>query len=319
LSDLSLQWFTKHGKKLRRSRRQEILLDVDSTDDPTHGHQQLALFHGKYDTYMYHPLLVFEGHTGHLLASRLRPGTAGDVEGLLPELQRILPRLRRVFRRAPIRLRADAGFASPKLLDFLETEHVEYLVGIPHHKAFRRYTDPVVRRAQRTFERTGELVRTFSSFRYRARSWPHRRRILIKVEVSSQGVNVRCVVTDRKGRAKDLFRIYNGRGEAENRIDEWKTDLKADRLSCHRYRANAFRLQLHTLAYNLMHLLRHWLAGTSLQKAETSTIRLKLFKVGARVQTTVRKIWFHLASSWPHRDLFVQAHRAIRRRAPTYG
>jgi hypothetical protein len=319
LQDLSLEWFLRQGKKLRRSRRQEILLDADSTDDPTHGHQQLALFHGKYDTYMYHPLLIFEGHTGHLLASRLRPGTASDLEGLLPELKRILPRLRRTFPRAPIRFRADAGFASPKLLDFLETEGIEYLVGIPHHKVFRRFTNPVVQRAQRTFKHTQKLVRIFSSFGYRARSWPHRRRILVKVEVSSQGVNVRCVVTDRTGRAQDLFQIYNGRGEAENRIDEWKTDLQSDRLSCHRYRANAFRLQLHTLAYNLMHLLRQWLAGTPLQKAETSTIRLKLFKVGARVQTTVRKLWFHLASGWPHRDLFVQAHRAIRRRAPAYG
>ena len=127
---------------------------------------------------------------------------------------------------------------------------------------------------------------------------------------------MRCVVTNRKGQTQDLFKIYNGRGEVENRIDELKTDLKADRLSCSRYRANATRLQFHTLAYNLMHLLRQWLRGTPLENAETSTIRLKLFKVGARVQKTVRRLWFHLASGWPNRSLFVQAHRAIRRRAP---
>lgn len=319
LSDLSLQWFLRHGDKLRRSALQEILLDVDSTEDPTHGHQQLALFHGKYNTYMYHPLLIFEGHSGLLLGSRLRPGLAHDAEGLVPQLRRLLPRLRRGFPWAPIRLRADAGFAKPELYDFLESQRIEYLLGIPHYEVFQPLTRPIVERAKRRFRRSGRSVRLHSSFYYRARSWPRRRRILVKVEVSSEGTNVRCLITNRKGRAQDLFRLYNGRGEAENRIDELKRDLKADRLSCSRYRANAFRLQLHTLAYNLMRLLRHWLQGTALEKAETATIRLKLFKVGARVQVTVRRIWFHLASGWPYRDLFVQAHRAIRRRAPAPG
>ncbi|MCZ6858550.1 MAG: IS1380 family transposase [Gemmatimonadetes bacterium] len=316
LADLSLNWFLRHGAKLRRSPLQEILLDVDSTDDPTHGHQQLALFHGKYDTYMYHPLLIFEGHTGHLLSSRLRRGTARDGEGLIPELRRMLPRLRRSFRSARIALRGDAGFAAPELYDYLESERIVYLLGIPHYSVFRPFTERLRQRAQARFERTCDPVRICSSFYYRAKTWPHRRRILVKVEVNAQGTNVRCVVTNRKGRAEDLFNIYNGRGEVENRIDELKSDLKVDRLSCSRYRANAFRLQLHTLAYNLMHLLRHWLEGTPLEKAETSTIRFKLFKVGARVQKTVRRLWFHLASGWPYRSLFVQAHHAIRRRAP---
>lgn len=318
VTDLSFQWFLKHGAKIRSSVAQEILLDADSTDDPTHGHQQLALFHGKYGTYMYHPLLIFEHHTGHLLASKLRRGTAGDVEGLVPELRRTLPRLRGKFPRAPIRFRADAGFASPRVYDFLEDEEIEYLVGIPHYKQFRPHTADLIWRAEARHERTGKPVRLFSSFRYRAKSWPHQRRILVKVEVSSQGINTRCVITNRRGRAEKLFGIYNRRGQAENRIDELKNDLSADRLSCSRYRANAFRLQLHTLAYNLMNLLRHSLRGTSLERAETSTIRLKLFKVGARVVRTARRIWFHLASGWPYRDLFIQACRAIRRPVPGF-
>jgi hypothetical protein len=316
LADLSLDWFLRQGSKLRRSPRQEILLDIDSTDDPTHGHQQLALFHGKYGTYMYHPLVIFEGHTGHLLRSRLRPGTATDSEGLLPELRRLLPRLRRAFPHAPIALRADAGFVGPPLYEFLENENVAYLLGIPRYKPFDRFIRPIVGRAEERFARTERPVRLCSSFWYRAKRWPRRRRILVKVEVSSSGINVRCVITNRQGKAGDLFQLYNGRGEAENRIDEWKNDLKADRLSCSRYRANAFRLQLHTLAYNLMHLLRQWLAGTPLARAETATIRLKLFKVGAQIQRTVRKIWFHLASGWPYRKLWLQVHQAIRRRAP---
>ncbi len=318
-ADLSLQWFLRHGKKFRRSEDQEILLDADSTDDPTHGHQQLALFHGKYNTYMYHPLLIFEGHTGHLLASKLRPGTATDKEGVVPELRRMIPSLRRTFPDAPVAFRADAGFASPKLYDFLEKQKIAYLVGIPHYKGFQPHTRALRRRAENRFERTGRPVRIYSSFFYRARSWPNRRRILVKVEVNAEGTNTRCLITNRKGRASELFALYNRRGEIENRIDELKNDLKADRLSCPRYRANAFRLQLHNLAYNLMHLFRHWMHGTALQRAETSTIRLRLFKVGARIIRTVRRIWFHLASGWPNRDLFLQAHQAIRRRAPGFG
>ena len=140
LTDLSLQWFLRQGARIRRSPRQEILLDADSTDDPTHGHQQLALFHGKYGTYMYHPLLIFEGHTGHLLRSRLRRGTASAHEGTVVELERMLPRLREAFPEAPLGFRADAGFASPKLINFLEEQGISYLVGIPHHQWFRPLT-----------------------------------------------------------------------------------------------------------------------------------------------------------------------------------
>lgn len=317
LRDLSFEWFLDHGASLRRTESQEILLDADSTDDPTHGRQQLALFHGKYNTYMYHPLLIFEGRTGHLLAARLRRGTAPQVEGLRTELRRMLPRLRRRFPGAPIWFRADAGFSAPALYDFLEAERIGYVIGIPHHRAFQRVTAAVVRRVRKSYRRTGRPVRRYSSFRYRAQSWRRHRRILVKVEVTSEGINVRCAVTNRSGTARQLFGWYNRRGETENRIKEWKNDLQADRLSCSRFRANAFRLQLHTLAYNLMHLFRSHLRDTPLAHAATSTLRLQLFKVGARVIRTVRYLWFHLASGWPHRSLFLQVHRALRARAPT--
>jgi hypothetical protein len=319
LTDLSFSWFLRHGASLRAWRGQEIILDLDTTEDPTHGHQQLALFHGKYDTYMYHPLLIFEGGTGHLLCSKLRPGTVPDARGLLPELRRMVPALRRSYPEAPIRLRGDAGFASPELYRYLDGERIEYLIGIPHHPVFHKLTESVRERARRQFEETGEPVRLYSSFYHRGKKWSRTRRILVKVEVSAQGTNVRCVITNRPGRAEDLFEVYRGRGKVENWIDELKTDLKADRLSCSRYRANAFRLQLHTLAFNLLHLLRHWLSGTALARAETSTIRLKLFKVGAQVKRSVRRIWFHLATGWPYQDLFVQVFHAVRQRAPAFG
>lgn len=316
LSRLSLEWFLRHGSRLREGPTQEILLDADSTEDPTHGKQQLALFHGKYGTYMYHPLLIFEGQTGHLLASRLRPGTVPDAEGVLSELRRLVPQLRRSFPQAPIRFRADAGFSAPALYDYLDREGIDYLIGIPAHTCFDRHIAPLLARAKRRFEQTAAPVRIYSSFFYRARRWPHRRRILVKVEVNALGTNVRCVITNRRGRAAELFGLYQGRGEIESRIDELKNDLKADRLSCSRYRANAFRLQLHTLAYNLLNCLRHALGGTELAHAEASTLRLKLFRVAARVRCTARRIWLCLSSSWPLRSLFGKALEAIRRWSP---
>lgn len=316
LADLSLKWFLRQGTRLREAETQEILLDADSTEDPTHGQQQLALFHGKYGTYMYQPLLIFEGSTGYLLASRLRPGTVPDAEGILPELKRLVPQLRKSFPKAPIRFRADAGFSAPDLYDHLEAESIDYLIGIPAHTCFEPWLTPLLERAKQRFADTSAPVRIFSSFRYRARRWPRRRRILVKVEVNPLGTNVRCVITNRYGRAAELFALYQGRGEVENRIDELKNGLKADRLSCSRYRANAFRLQLHSLAYNLMNFLHHALRGTHLSRAETSTLRLKLFKIAARVHVSTRRIWFHLSSSWPLRSLFYEALEAVRRCEP---
>jgi Transposase DDE domain group 1 len=316
LSRLSLDWFLRRGAQLRQAETQEIVLDADSTEDPTHGQQQLALFHGKYGTYMYQPLLIFEGSTGYLLSSHLRPGTVPDGEGLVPELKRLVPRLRKSFPKAPIRFRADAGFSAPNLYDYLEAESIDYLIGIPAHTCFEPWLAPLLERAKQQFAERGEPVRIFSSFRYQARRWPRRRRILVKVEVNPLGTNVRCVITNRRGRAAELFAFYQGRGEIENRIDELKNELKADRLSCSRYRANSFRLQLHSLAYNLMNFLHHALRGTDLARAQTSTLRLKLFKVAARVHVSTRRIWFHLSSSWPLRSLFYEALEAVRRCKP---
>ena len=312
LSHLSLEWFLRQGTVLRQQPRQEILLDVDSTDDPTYGQQQLSFFNAKYGTYMYRPLLIFEGHTGHLLASRLRPGTGPEAEGLLPELQRLVPRLRQSFPRAPIRLRADAGFSIPALYDYLEEEGIEYLIGMPAHTCFEPWLAPLRQRAEKLFAHKGEPVRIVCGFFYRAKSWSHKRRILVKVEVNSLGTNVRCVITNRRGRAAELWALYQGRGEVENRIDELKNEVNADRLSCSRYRANAFRLQLHSLAYNLLNLLRHALGETELAQAETATLRLKLFKVAARIRVSARRIWCHLSSTWPLQSLFRRALEAVR-------
>jgi len=175
----------------------------------------------------------------------------------------------------------------------------------------------IVAKAQARYDRTGRPVSIRTSFRHRAKSWPHPRRILVKIDVTAQGQNVRFMVTNRRGRAADLVAWYDDRGASENWIKELKLDIHADRLSCHRFRANAFRLQLHSIALLLLAYFRRCvLAGTRLATATIGTIRLQLLKVAGRVRRSVRRLWFHLASHWPGQSLFAVCHRALAR-APT--
>jgi len=289
------------GKQVRQ--RGEILLDVDSTDDPTYGQQQLSFFNGAYNQHMYHPLLIFERHTGCLLAARLRRGTASSHARIVPLLLRILRRLLREFPGVTIRLRADAGFALPLLYKFCEFFGIHYTIGIPANVVFRRRTAALQRRLARRYRRTHLPQRSFTSFRHRARTWPRLRRIVAKAEHSATGTNLRFLVTNSPGRKAQVFRFYNERGECENRIEEFKNGFRADRLSCHRFLANAFRLLLHTFAYNLVNLFRLHLPP-ALRSAQIETLRTQLFKIGARVRQTARCVRIHLASGWPFQSLF---------------
>jgi hypothetical protein len=292
----------------------DLVLDLDSTDDPTHGTQQLALFHGWYDQHMYHPLLWFEGRTGLLLRSRLRPGRDPSAACVVEELQQLLPPLRRRFPHTPIFLRGDAGMATPRVEATLETEGIRYVLGIGTNRVFKARVAGLVAKAQARYDRRHQPVHIRTSFRHRAKSWPHARRILVKIDVTAQGLNLRFMVTNRRGRAADLIDWYDDRGTSENWIKELKLDIHADRLSCHRFRANAFRLQLHSLALLLLaYFRRAVLAGTRLASATIGTIRLHLLKVAGRVVRSVRRLWFHLASHWPGQPLFITCHRALAR------
>ena len=302
LQEALLDWFVKIcGKQVRK--RGEILLDVDSTDDPTHGQQQLSFFNGGYDQYMYHPLLIFERHTGCLLAARLRRGTAASHARIIPLLLRIVPRLQREFPNVRIKLRADAGFALPLLYEFCEFFGIHYVIGIATNSRLEGKAQRLQRRLARRYRRTGKPQRSFSSFLYRAYSWSHQRRICYKAEHTESGTNVRFLVTNLKGRSRSVFSFYNDRGECENRIEEFKNGFAADRLSCHRFRANAFRLLLHSFAYNLVNLFRLQLP-LSMRSAQIETLRIQLFKIGARIRETARCIRIHLASGWPFQNLF---------------
>ena len=302
LNDALLEMFIRLcGEQVRQ--RGEILLDIDSTDDPTHGEQQLSFFNGAYGQHMYHPMLVFERHTGCLLSARLRPGNASSHARIVPMLLRLVPPLQAAFPDCKIKLRGDAGFALPLLYEFCEFFGIQYALGIPANPVFQRRAQPRQKRLQRRYRRTQLRQRSFSSFRHRARSWSHQRRICYKAEHTVAGTNLRFLITNCPGRAATVVAFYNDRGECETRIEEFKNGFRADRLSCHRFLANAFRLLLHGVAYNLVNLFRLQLPP-AWRSAQIETLRARLFKLGARVRQTARCIRIHLASGWPLQSLF---------------
>ena len=212
LNDALLDQFLRLcGKQVRQ--RGEILLDIDSTDDPTHGQQQLTFFNGAYGQHMYHPMLIFERHTGCLLAARLRPGNASSHARIVPMLLRLVPRLEAAFPGVPIKLRGDAGFALPLLYQFCEFFGIQYALGIAANAVFQRRAARRQKRLARRYRRTGIPQRSFSSFRHRARSWSRQRRICYKAEHTATGTNLRFLITNCVGRASEVFTFYNDRGE----------------------------------------------------------------------------------------------------------
>ncbi len=309
LTRWGLEWFIGVGGEQVR-RRGEILLDVDSTDDPTHGAQQLSMFNGHYGQPVYHPLMVFERHTGCLLDVRLRRGNCMSYNRVLGRLRRLLRRLRRAFPEVPIRLRADAGFGWRPLFDLLEEAQVEYAIRIQRSKPLRLRAEPAVGAAARAYTDTQNAEVRYTSFTYRARQWKHSRRVLAQAQHNSHDKALYFMVTNQTGEAEAVWQFYDGRGECENRIAELKNGFHADRLSCHRFLANAFRLVLHSLAYNLVNLFRLQLPEP-LRTLQISSLRTRLLKVGARVVQTARWVWVNLASGWPYRDSFQGAARAF--------
>jgi hypothetical protein len=303
LSRVLLELYIKRLKKLKRKARKRIILEFDSTDDPTHGAQQLTMFHGYYDQWQYLPLLVFDSE-GWPLCAVLRPGNAHDSWGTIPVLRRLVTRIWEEFPKAEILLRADGGFAFPGLYAFCEEWGIPYAIGQITNSRLKRRGNPWMRKARRIFQETGQKAKVFGEFRHRAGSWEKARRIVVKAEVLPKGENPRFVVTNMTLAPAQLYRFYTDRGQMENRIKDLKNALAADRLSCHRFLSNQFRLLLHTAAYVLMFTLRELLAKTSLATAQMNTLRLKLLKIGAKVVVSARRVWFHLASSHPSQTLW---------------
>jgi hypothetical protein len=287
---------------------QQIILDVDATDDPTHGQQEFSFFHGYYGTYCYLPLLCFasaDDGSHHLLAAVLRPGNVHAGAKTVVILKRIVARLRQAWPDTEILLRGDSGLALPEVYDWCEAHGVDYLIGLARNSRLQALAEPFLAQARDEHRQTQSKVRHLHEVRYAAGSWPAERRVIVKAEVTAQGDNLRFVVTSLEGDTPDdLYARYAERGDVENRIKELKNDLAADRTSCHRFLANQARLLLHAVAFVLLTLLRGLLTGTELATAQAATLRLRLLKVGVRVRQSVRRLWLHLASAYPWQHLW---------------
>jgi hypothetical protein len=296
-------WIERLRAKARRSKRRvRIILDFDSTDFITYGEQQLALFHGHYGHYIYYPLLVFDQH-GWPVAAMLRGGRTRSG-GVVPVLLRIYRRLVEAGLRFDMIVRADAGFSSPELYQTCETLGVRYVIGLITHRSLVYRLEPTMRRARRIAEEDGS-ARIITDFSMRwGRKTPHVRRIVAKAEITSLGENPRFMITNMEEPAEQVYAFYTGRGQCENHIKELKNAMLGDRMSCHAFAANQFRLLIHVTAYILMYLLREQLADTSLAAVQMDTLRLRLLKVAAVVRVTARRIWLELSASHPSAALW---------------
>jgi hypothetical protein len=288
-----------------------LLLDLDGTDDPAHGDQDGGRYHGYYRQPMYHPLLIFDGETGHLVTVVLRPGNVHASRFVVLVLRRLRRRFLAAWPGVSLELRADSGFAVPRLYAWCEANAVTYTIGLIPNPTLEALATPLLAEARaQSAAPGGAKVRLAGEARYQAQTWPHPRRVVFKAEGLEQGPNTRFVVTTRSDDPLALDDFYVDRGGAENWIKDFKNALAGDRLSDHRFWANAFRLLLHAAAFWLLDTLRRWLASTEAAAYQLDTLRLRLLKIGGRVRELTDRVRLSLASSHPGEPLWLAlAHR----------
>lgn len=308
----------RHRRRLKRKAKR-ITIDLDPTDDPTHGAQQLSFFNGHYDSWCYLPVAGFlsfnEEPDQYLIAYVLRPGNASAGVGAIGILSRLLPKLRAAFPRARLRVRLDGGFAAAEMFAFLEREGLEYVVAMGKNQVLERRAARLMGTARRLSRESGETAHLYGETRYAAGTWEQRRRVIIKAEVvrhpgRQPKDNPRFVVTNLKHSPRHLYEaIYCARGDIENRIKELHHGLDIDRTSCSRFLANQLRALLTAAAYVLYQELRLRAARTAFRSAQVSTLREQLMKLGAWVRCSVRRIVLHLPATCLHRkDWQIIAH-----------
>jgi hypothetical protein len=293
----------------------EVVLDLDATDDPLHGHQEGRFFHGYYDCYCYLPLYIFCGE--HLLVAKLRRSNVDAAEGALEEVQRVIGQMRERWPRTRFVLRADSGFCREELMSWCEENSVHYVFGLARNRRLVRAIGGELQAVGAEAAATERPARQFKELTYRTRkSWGRERRVVAKAEHTGDKSNPRFVVTSlpiEEYAAQRLYEeFYCARGEMENRIKEAQLNLFADRLSSETFRANQLRLWLSSAAYVLMHALRRiGLAGTELSRACASTIRLRLLKIGAVVKVSVRRVRLAMSEGFPNQEEFAAAFRQL--------
>jgi len=298
LADIVIE---QHAKRLGGKARL-ITIDLDPTDDPTHGAQQLTFFNGHYDSFCYLPVvgtLQFDGEKEkYLFTVILRPGNAHASLGARGILIRLLTRLRDAFPKTRFRVRLDGGFATPAILDYLEFEQVEYVVGMPGNPRLEKRAQRLMGKVRMRSRASGKTETLFGETLYAAKTWSHRRRIIIKAEVvrfpgRDPKNNERFVITNLRDKPESVYEIYRGRGDAENRIKELHHGLEIDRTSCMSFLANQLRVLMTAAAYVLMQEIRRNAVGTDLATAQVTTLRERLFKIAAWVESSARRVVIH--------------------------
>ena len=316
----SLAVLERHQRRLRKSVRR-IIIDVDATWDAAHGEQQGALFNGFYGDHGFLPLLAFaqfnDESEQYLLAALLRPGNAGNGD-VLSFLQGVIERVRAVFPKAELTLRADAGFALPQVFEYLDDQRVGYAIGMRSTSRLKERAEPGMQIARALSEASGDSERVYLDKQYQTnKSWPHSRRVIIKAEVTrypgrTPRDNARFIITDLVGGADYVYEeVYSRRGDVENRIKELKSAIRMDRTSCTSFAANQLRVLLHAIAFALYQEIRLAAAGTSFATAQVVTIRERLIKLGAWFKTTTRRIVVHLPDTAPWRSEWVTIARRL--------
>ena len=304
----------RHARRLH-GRARRVTIDLDPTDDPTHGAQQLAFFNGHYDTWCYLPVVGFlsfnEEPEQYLFTAVLRPGNAPAKAGARGILRRILERVRRAFPKARLRVRLDGGFADPDLLEFLDAQpQVDYVVAMGKNAVLNRLAEPQMKQARKLSQESGKTEHVYGEGRYAADTWPYKRRMIFKAEVVRHADrepkdNPRFVITNLPQNPQWVYeRFYCERGEIENRIKELHHGLEIDRTSCSKFFANQFRVLMTAAAYVLMQELRLRAAGTDCARAQVWTLRERLLKLGAHVVVSVRRVVVHLPVWFPFLNSF---------------
>ena len=281
-----------------------ILLDLDGTDDPVHGDQEGGAYHGYYRQHMCHPLVIYDGDTDQLITAVLRPGNVHASRGVVSILRRLIAALRQRWPEVAIALRADSGFASPALYDLCDAQDISYTIGLTPNSRLEALAEPLRDMALAQAAETGETVRLIDETTYQAGSWEHARRVVYKAEALAKGPNTRFVVTNRTASAQRVYDEYVDRGEPENWIKDLKNHCFADRLSCHAFWANQFRLLLHAAVYWLLDTLRRWLMAAGMERIQLDTLRLRLLKIGGWVRELATVVRLHLAASHPGQPLW---------------
>jgi hypothetical protein len=310
--ELAANVIDRHRQRLH-GRARRITIDLDPTDDPTHGAQQLTFFNGHYDGWCYLPLLAFltfnDEVEQYLCAAILRPGNAPAMRGAIGTLCRLLAVLRVAFPRARFLVRLDGGFATPEMFDFLDAEPgLDYVVAMAENAVLARVAEPAMVEARTLSEASAETEHVYTEARYAAGTWRHERRVVIKAEVvrlagRAQRDNPRFVITNLRQTPRFLYeRVYCARGDIENRIKELHDGLQIGRTSCCRFWANQLRVLLTAAAYVLMQELRLRAARTACARAQVTTLRERLLKLGVHVVSSVRRLVLHLPTSTPFLD-----------------